>query len=77
MSDLLQNHMSTSHTIRTHAKEVWDKSDKGGCQSRRKVVPHNSKSDLPLNFKLSLILFDKGYAPFTQSLKFFWIKSGK
>ena len=22
---------------------------KGGCQSGRKVVPHNSKSDLPLN----------------------------
>ena len=28
LSDLLQNHMSTSHTIRAHAKEVWDKSDK-------------------------------------------------
>ena len=28
MSDLVQNHMSTSHTIRAHAQEVWDKSDK-------------------------------------------------
>ena len=27
MSDLLQNHMSTIHIIRTHAQEVWDKSD--------------------------------------------------
>ena len=42
MSDLLlQNHMSTSHTIRAHAQELWDKS------SERKVT-HNSKSDLPL-----------------------------
>ena len=48
--DLLQNHMNTSHTIRVHAQEVWDKSEKvmGDCQSRRKVVTHNSKSDLPL-----------------------------
>ena len=22
---------------------------KGGCQSEKKVLPHNSKSDLPLN----------------------------
>ena len=50
MSNLLQNHMSTNHTIRAHAQEVWDKSEKikGGCQSGRKVVPHNSKSDFPL-----------------------------
>ena len=42
--------MSTSHTIRAHAQEVWDKSDKdkGDCQLGRKVVTHNSKSDLPL-----------------------------
>ena len=26
--DSLQNHMSTSHTVRAHAKEVWDKSEK-------------------------------------------------
>ena len=25
---------------------------KGGCQSRRKVVPYNSKSDLPLVLRL-------------------------
>ena len=49
LSDLLQNNMSTSHTIRAHAQEVWDKSDKDyGRQSGRKVVTHNSKSDLPL-----------------------------
>ena len=50
MSDLLQNHMSTSYTIRAHIEEVWDKSDKikGACQSGRKVVTHDSKSDLPL-----------------------------
>ena len=27
-ADLLQNHMSTIHTIRAHAQEVLDKSDK-------------------------------------------------
>ena len=50
MSDLLQNHMSTSHTVRAHAQEVWDKSDEnsGGFQLGRKVVTHNCKSDLPL-----------------------------
>ena len=42
--------MSTSHTIKAHAKEEinWTKI-KSGCQSGRKVVTHNSKSDLPLN----------------------------
>ena len=42
--------MSTSHFIWAHAQEFWDKSDKekGGCHSGRKVVTHNSKSDLPL-----------------------------
>ena len=51
MSDLLENHMSTSHNIKAHTQEVWDKSNKkikGGSQSGRKVVTHNSKSDLPL-----------------------------
>ena len=28
LSDLLQNHMSTIHTIRAHAQEVLDESDK-------------------------------------------------
>ena len=43
--------MNTSHTIRAHAQEVSDRSDKikGGCQSERKLVPHDSKSDLPLD----------------------------
>ena len=27
LSDLLQSYMSTSHTIRAHVQEVWDKSD--------------------------------------------------
>ena len=42
--------MSTSHTIKVDAQEVLDKSDKdkGDCQLGRKVVTHNSKSDLPL-----------------------------
>ena len=42
--------MSTSHTIRAHAQKFeinWTKI-KGGCQSGRKVVIHNSKSYLPL-----------------------------
>ena len=46
MSDLLQNHMSTSHTIRAHTQEIWDKSD--SCQSCTKVVTHDSKSDMLL-----------------------------
>ena len=44
--------MSTNHIIRVHAKEVCDTFNwakiKGGCQSGRKVVTHNYKSDLPL-----------------------------
>ena len=42
--------MSTSHTIRAHAQEVWDKSDKDqeGLSVGKKMVTHNSKSDLPL-----------------------------
>ena len=28
LSDLLQNHLNTSHTIRAHAQEVRDKLDK-------------------------------------------------
>ena len=31
---------------------------KGGCQSGRKVVIHNSKNDLPLVFKYSTVLYD-------------------
>ena len=66
MSDLLQNHMNTSHTIRAHAQEVWGKSDneiKGGCQLGRKVVTHNYKSDLPLvNYKIVIqTLTQKNY----------------
>ena len=34
--------------------EVNQTKIKGGCQSRRKVVPHDSKSDLPLVRSLSL-----------------------
>ena len=42
--------MSTIRAIRAHAQEVCDKSDKnkGSCQSGRKVVTHDSKSDSPL-----------------------------
>ena len=48
--------MSTSHTIRAHAPELFKINRtkiKGGCQSGRKVVNHDSKRDLPLDiFKL-------------------------
>ena len=42
--------MSTGHTIRhVHNKfEINRTKIKGGCQSGRKVVSYNSKSDLPL-----------------------------
>ena len=38
MSDLFQKHMSISHTIRAHAQEVWDESnkDKGWLSVRKK-----------------------------------------
>ena len=39
--------MSTSHTIRAQFEINWT-NIKGGCQSGRKVVTHDSKSDLPL-----------------------------
>ena len=49
-ADLLQDHMSTSHTIRVHAQEVWDKLDKdqGLLSVRKKSGKPQSKSDLPL-----------------------------
>ena len=31
---------------------------KGGCQSERKVVPHVSKSDLPLFLTWFILIFD-------------------
>ena len=43
--------MRTSHTIKEHAHENEDKSEKkikGGCQLGKKVVTHNSKGNLPL-----------------------------
>ena len=50
MSDLLQNHMSKAILLEHMQKKLeinWTK-NKGGCQSGRKKVTHNSKSDLPL-----------------------------
>ena len=36
--------------VHMHKKfEINQTKIKGGCQSGRKVVPHNSKSDLPLD----------------------------
>ena len=42
--------MRTSHTIRAQQKkfEINGTKSKGGCQSGRKVVTQNSKSNLPL-----------------------------
>ena len=41
--------MSTSHTVKAHAKfEINRTKIKGGCQSGRKVAIHNSKIDQPL-----------------------------
>ena len=33
---------------------------KGGCQSGRKVVTHNSKSDLGTSINMNLLKFSKG-----------------
>ena len=49
--------MSTNHTIRGLLEHMYKEFEinrtmvKGGCQSGRKVVPHDSKSDLPLKAK--------------------------
>ena len=51
MYDLLQNHMSTRHTISAHAQELWDWNQtkiEASCHLERKVVTHDFKSDLPL-----------------------------
>ena len=66
MPDLFQNHMSTRHTIRAHAQELEINRTKikGGCWSGRKVVTHNSESDLPLlirGCKGSLSLYSVAY----------------
>ena len=37
---------------------------KGGCQSGRKVVTHNSKSDLPLSSDMLLVTFRKMFFTF-------------
>ena len=52
--------MNTSHSIRGHAQDKFEidrTKIKGGCQSGRKVVSHNSKSDLPLVYLLHLDIF--------------------
>ena len=41
---MCSNSMAIAHVI----FEVTQTKIKGGCQSGRKVVPHDSKSDLPL-----------------------------
>ena len=56
--------MSTSHSITDmHKKFEINKTNiKGSCQSGRKVVTHNSMSDLPLDFgrhEVKRILFNE------------------
>ena len=46
--------MSNSHTIREF--EISQTKIKGGCQSGRKVVPHDSKSDFPSSIQEGLVL---------------------
>ena len=44
-SDLLQNHMNTSHTFRAKEQKKFETNRtkiQGGCQSGRKVITHNS-----------------------------------
>ena len=36
---------------------------KGGCQSGRKVVPNDSKSDLPLAIMIISMMLANGYEP--------------
>ena len=46
----ITNYMTPSHAIRAHKKfEINSTNIMGDCQSGRKVVPHDCKSDLPLS----------------------------
>ena len=52
LSDLLQNHMNIAMLLEhMHKKfEINPTKIKDGCQSGRKVLTHNAKSDLPLPY---------------------------
>ena len=60
--------MSTSQTIREQVQELEINLTKikGGCQSGRKVVIHNSKSDLALDFYEKKVIFI--YTIFSQKI---------
>ena len=52
--------------------EIYQKKIKGGCQSWRKVVTHNSKSDLPLFFtfeKKERTFYGSSHIVFNQFIK--------
>ena len=47
--------MSTNHTIHMHKRfEINHTKIKGGCQLGRKVLAHDSTSDLPLVFFIEM-----------------------
>ena len=49
--NILQNHVGAVAILLEHMYKKFEinlTKIKGGCQSGKKVVPHNSKSDLPL-----------------------------
>ena len=54
--------------------EVNQTKTKGGCQSGRKLVTHNSKSDLPLAILLEHIFFNIciHFSMFLFFLLYFW-----
>ena len=52
--------------------EVNQTKNKGGCQSGRKVIPHDSKSDLPLNVQFYFTSVGKNkYSFISNSLVFY------
>ena len=48
---------------------------KDGCQSGRKVVTHNSKSDLPLVNTIKSIHTTVGYPTMTAHLQYFFLST--
>ena len=69
LSDLLQNPMSILVLEHMYKRFEMNRTKiKGGCQSGRKVIPHDSMSDLPLSL-VSYWIFLEGSA-YKQGLSF-------
>ena len=63
---------NNSHAIRSHTKkfEINRTNIKGSFQSVRKVVPHDSRSDLPLVMLCRSLTNTNGWQPSKSSIEF-------